>query len=127
MVPSPPRFAGEVIETYAEAGEMAAPGSPLCTIADLSTVKLRIYVNEKLLGKVKLNDAVSVGVDSHPGERFDGVITWISPVAEFTPKNVQTRDSRADLVYATQVTLKNPNGVFKIGMPADAYIEGLAQ
>jgi len=120
-------LSGEVIETYAEAGEMAAPGSPLCTIADLSTVKLRIYANEMLLGKLKLNGPVKVGVDSHPEERFDGAITWISPVAEFTPKNVQTRESRADLVYAAEITLPNPNGIFKIGMPADAYIEGIAE
>jgi len=118
---------GDVIETYAEPGEMAMTGTPLVTVADLSTVRLRIYVGEELLGKIALGARAAISIDSHPGETFGGTVTWISPKAEFTPKNVQTRESRADLVYAVEITIPNPDGIFKIGMPADANIEGLDQ
>ena len=78
-----------------------------------------------MLGKLNIGGEASISVDSHPEKSFKGKITWISPRAEFTPKNVQTKDSRVDLVYAVKITLKNPDGIFKIGMPADVYIEGL--
>ncbi|NIA31739.1 MAG: hypothetical protein GWP06_17745 [Actinobacteria bacterium] len=60
-------------------------------------------------------------IDSYPDRSFAGRVSWISPQAEFTPKNVQTRDARADLVYAVKIMLKNPQGIFKIGMPADVF------
>ena len=116
---------GSVLVKYAESGEFTTAGKPLCSIADLSTVKLTIYVGEALLGKIGIGDTVQVGIDSYPDRRFSGTITRIAEEAEFTPKNVQTRDSRIDLVYAVEITIDNPEGVFKIGMPADAYIEGL--
>ena len=116
---------GVVIEKYAEQGEVVNFGMPVCKIADLSTVWLKIYVGEEMPGKLTIGGEAFISVDSHPEERFEGKITWISPRAEFTPKNVQTKDSRVDLVYAVKITLKNPDGIFKIGMPADVYIEGL--
>ena len=116
---------GVVIEKFAEPGEVVNFGSPLCTVADLSSVWLVVYVEEASVGKITLGGKAKVRVDSFPDRTFEGSITWISPKAEFTPKNVQTRESRADLVYAVKITMANPDGVFKIGMPAEAYIEGL--
>jgi len=116
---------GVVIEKYAEQGEIVNFGMPICKIADLSTVWLQIYVSEDMLGNLTIGSEALISVDSHPGESFEGRITWISPRAEFTPKNIRTKDSRVNLVYAVRITLKNPEGIFKIGMPADAYIEGL--
>lgn len=116
---------GTVIQKLAEQGEVVNFGTPVCTIADLSTVWLMVYVGEESIGKVKLGRKASVRVDAYPDRRFEGTVTWISSKAEFTPKNVQTRESRTDLVYAVKITLSNPEGVFKIGMPAEASIEGL--
>lgn len=116
---------GVVIEQFVEQGEVVNFGTPICTIADLSSVWLTIYIGEADLGKVTVGKKSRVRVDSFPERTFEGTVTWISPRAEFTPKNVQTRESRADLVYAVKITLPNPEGVFKIGMPAEARIEGL--
>ena len=115
---------GVVIEKFTERGENVPAGTPIVSVADLSKVWLTIYLGETDLGKVKIGGDAYVKVDSYPDRKFPGKITWISPKAEFTPKNVQTRDSREDLVYAAKITLDNPEGVFKIGMPAEAYIEG---
>jgi HlyD family secretion protein len=116
---------GLVISKSVENGELANFGTPICTIADLSSVWLLIYVGEDMLGKIKVGGKARIHIDSYPNQFYDGAVTWISPKAEFTPKNVQTRESRVDLVYAVKITLPNPQGVFKIGMPAEAYIEGL--
>ncbi len=116
---------GVVIEKYADTGEVVNFGTPLCTIADLSSVWLTVYMGEESVGKLTIGGKAGVKLDSFPARVFEGKITWISPKAEFTPKNVQTRDSRVDLVYAVKITLPNPDGVFKIGMPAEAYIEGI--
>ncbi len=116
---------GVVIEQYVEQGETVNFGTPIGAIADLSSVWLTVYLDGRDLGRVSLGETVRVTVDSFPDRSFEGKVTWISPKAEFTPKNVQTRESRADLVYAVRITLPNPESVFKIGMPAEAYIEGL--
>ncbi|MFC1528815.1 HlyD family secretion protein [Candidatus Latescibacterota bacterium] len=116
---------GVVVEKFVEQGEIVNFGTPLCTIAHLSSVWLTIYIGEEQLGKVSLGGKALIHIDSYPDRTFEGTVTWISPRAEFTPKNVQTRESRVDLVYAVKITLDNSEGIFKIGMPADAYIEGL--
>ena len=116
---------GVVIEKFIEQGEVVNFGTPICTIANLSSVWLTIYVGEEELGKISLGGKARVRIDSHPERNFEGKVTWISQQAEFTPKNVQTKESRADLVYAVKITLNNSEGIFKIGMPADAYIEEL--
>lgn len=118
---------GEVIDKFVEAGEVVMAAAPLCTVADLRTVKLRIYVSENMLGKITVGQNVGIAIDSRPGERFPGTVTWISPKAEFTPKNIQTRESRADLVYAVEITVPNPEGIFRIGMPAEAYVAELSR
>ena len=115
---------GVVLEKYIERGEVANFGTPIYRIADISSVWLIIYISEEDLGKISLNGKAMVSVDSHPGQMFEGTVTWISSEAEFTPKNVQTKESRVDLVYGVKITVDNPEHIFKIGMPADAYIEG---
>ena len=116
---------GTIIEKFVEQGELAVSGTPICTLADLSSMDLVIYVGEEMLGTIKLGAKAHIHIDSHPDKTFEGTITWISQEAEFTPKNIQTKDSRVDLVYAVKITVDNSEGIFKIGMPADAVIEGL--
>lgn len=108
---------GTVITKYAEAGEMTAAGKALYKIADLSTMTLRAYISGTQLSQVKLNQTVKVlidnGADSY--REYPGVITWISDKAEFTPKTIQTKEERANLVYAVKIRVKN-DGFIKIGM-----------
>jgi HlyD family secretion protein len=113
---------GTVTTRSREPGEWVAPGAPLVTLSRLDEVWLAIYIPENQLGRVKLRQKASVKLDGSE-QRYGGVVTFISPEAEFTPKNAQTPDERAKLVYRVKVTLKNPNGVFKPGLPADAYLE----
>jgi len=113
--------AGTVLTTYARAGEMVQPGQPLYRIANLSSVDVRAYVTEPQLARVRLGQAATVTVDAgrnqHQG--VQGAVTWISAQAEFTPTPIQTREERADLVYAVKIRVPNENGLLKIGMPAD--------
>lgn len=113
---------GFVLEKFVEVGEFVSPGTPVAKIAGLDEVYVRIYVPEREIGLIKVGDSVNVKVDSHPGKIFKGVIVFISPKAEFTPKNVQTKDERVKLVYAVKVKIKNEDGIFKPGMPADVEI-----
>ena len=108
---------GTVISKYAEKGEMAINGKPLYKIADLSTLILRVYVSGGQLPGIKLNKQVKVYVDAENNSyrEYPGVVQWISDKAEFTPKTIQTKDERANLVYAVKVKVKN-NGFLKIGM-----------
>lgn len=108
---------GTVLAKYAEAGELATPGKPLFKIADMRNMFLRAYITADLLSYLKLNDKVKVFADWGKDDRreYEGTVTWISDKAEFTPKTVQTRDERANLVYAVKVAVKN-DGYLKIGM-----------
>jgi len=113
-------IAGTVLTTYARAGEMVQPGQPLYKIADLETVHVRAWVTEPQLSIVKIGQQAQVTIDA--GGRREvvaGTISWISTEAEFTPTPIQTRDERADLVYALKIRVPNPNGSLKIGMPVD--------
>jgi HlyD family secretion protein len=101
-------------------GEVASPGSPILHLADLGQVTLTVYVSEPDLGRVTLGQAVRAVVDSYPDRWFPGTVTQIADEAEFTPKNVETRQERANTVYAVKVALDNPDGALKAGMPADA-------
>lgn len=111
---------GTVLTKYAEVNEMAAPGKSLYKIADLSTLILRAYVTGNQFSTLKLNQKVNVLVDSLDGayKEYEGIIEWISEKAEFTPKTIQTKDERANLVYAIKIRVKN-DGYLKIGMYAD--------
>lgn len=114
---------GTVVEKYHEEGETLRAGESIVSLADLRHMYALIYIPEPKLGRVKLNQTVRLRVDSHPDREFSGTISWISPEAEFTPKNVQTREARVELVYAARVTVDNPDGIFKIGMPVEAYLD----
>lgn len=109
---------GTVLVKYAEENEMAGVGKPLYTIANLSPILLRVYITENQLAKIHLNQKVNVFTDDGKGgfHKTEGNITWISTKAEFTPKTIQTKEERADKVYAVKVRVKNTKGAYKIGM-----------
>ena len=115
---------GTVLTIYARAGEVVQSGHPLYKVADLDTMVLRAYVTGGQLSSVRLGQPVQVHVDQGGGalRSMPGTVTWISPSAEFTPTPVQTRDERADLVYAVKIRVANPEGVLRIGMPGDVTL-----
>lgn len=108
---------GTVLTKYAEQNEMTAAGKALYKIADLSTIILRVYISSNQLAQVKLNQKVKVHIDDGSGglKENEGTITWISDKAEFTPKTIQTKAERANMVYAVKIKMPN-DGVYKIGM-----------
>ena len=115
---------GTVLTKYAEQNEMAATGKALYKIADLSSIVLRVYISANQLPQVKLNQKVKVHTDDGNGgfKEDEGTITWISDKAEFTPKTVQTKEERANMVYGVKVKLKN-DGTYKIGMYSEINFE----
>ncbi len=115
-------LSGTVIHRLVEPGEVSRPGATLFVIQDLSTVRLTVFVPETEIGAVRLGDPVQVFIDSHPGQPFPGKVSRIRDHAEFTPKNVQTKDERVKLVFGVEVELPNPDGYLKPGLPADAFI-----
>ena len=110
-----------MLVTYAKPGEVVQPGQPLYKIADVRIVDIRAYVTEPQLASVKLGSGarVSVDVGNDSRQTLDGTVSWVSSQAEFTPTPIQTRDERADLVYAVKIRVPNENGLLKIGMPVD--------
>lgn len=115
-------LSGVVLAKHAEPGEMVMPGTPILTIGSMDEVWLRGYITESDLGRVVLGQSAKVTFDSWPGRVFEGKVSYISPEAEFTPRNVQTQKERVKLVYRIKITLPNPKGELKAGMPADAVI-----
>ncbi|MCD6553671.1 MAG: efflux RND transporter periplasmic adaptor subunit [Anaerolineae bacterium] len=115
---------GLVTSKVVHVGEIATPGATLMTVADLDQVTLTIYVPENQINMVALGQAVGVEVDSFPNEVFQGEVTYIAHRAEFTPKNVQTKEERVNMVFAVKVRIPNPDHRLKPGMPADAIIGG---
>lgn len=113
---------GVVSSRSARAGETATVGKPLLTIANLDEVTLVIYIPENRIGQVQVGQEVAVQVDSFPGRTFIGHVASIAGEAEFTPRNVQTKEERVNLVFAVKVTIPNPDHELKPGMPADAAI-----
>lgn len=113
---------GVVTTRSCEEGEFVGVGTPLLTLSRLDEVWLSVYIPEDRLGRVKLGQPACVKIDGDQ-TMYPGTITFVSPEAEFTPKNVQTPDERAKLVYRVKITLPNPHGVFKPGMPADGFLE----
>jgi HlyD family secretion protein len=105
-----------------EPGEMASPQRPVFALAITDPKWVRAYVSEPDLGKVRPGMAASVAVDSYPGRRFDGWVGFVSPVAEFTPKTVQTEELRTSLVYEVRVFVKDPSDELRLGMPATVYL-----
>jgi HlyD family secretion protein len=105
-----------------EEKEFVQPGTPVVTLADLDEVWVKTYVPETQLGRVRLGQEADVLSDTFPGKVYRGRVTFISPEAEFTPKNVQTKEERVKLVYRIKVTLRNPNQELKAGMPVDVTL-----
>jgi len=105
-----------------EPGEMASPQRSVFALAITDPKWVRVYVSEPDLGKVRHGMTAAVGVDSFPKRRFEGWVGFISPVAEFTPKSVQTEELRSSLVYEARVFVKDPGDELRLGMPATAYL-----
>lgn len=114
---------GTVLVKYAEEGELASVGKPLMKVADLEKIYLRAYFTSDQLSKIKLGDEVKVVADFGGDERYDyvGRIAWISSESEFTPKTIQTKDSRANLVYAVKIAVEN-DGKLKIGLQGEVVL-----
>ena len=115
-------LSGLVLSRNVHVGEVALPGAPLLAVADLKQLTLTVYVPENELGRVQLGQEIAVTVDAYPGRTFHGTITYIATGAEFTPKNVQTRDERTNMVFAVKIHLPNDDHALKPGMPANAVL-----
>ncbi len=113
---------GVIVDKFFEKGETVTQMSSLFKVSDLSTVDLVIYVSEEELGRVKLGQKADVSVDAYPDKNYPGKVIYISPEAEFTPKNIQTKDERTKLVFAVKIRIDNPKYELKPGMPADAEV-----
>jgi HlyD family secretion protein len=115
--------AGLVLSKNIEPGEQVSAGTPVVTVGMLDEVWMRAYISETDLGRVKVGQTATVTTDTWPGKKYEGRISFISPEAEFTPKSVQTAKERVKLVYRIKITVPNPAGELKPGMPADAEIQ----
>jgi HlyD family secretion protein len=113
---------GVVLRKNMEAGETANPRVPIVTLVDTGDMWLRAYVPETDIGRVRVGQPATVSVDAYPGRAFPGEVSEISSEAEFTPKNVQTKKERVNLVFRLKIAVKSAGGVLKPGMPADAEI-----
>ena len=113
---------GTVLNQYMEPSELVSYGKPIYKIANLDSMILRVYVSETQLASIKIGQEVTVKIDAGEGQKsYSGRIDWISDAAEFTPKIIQTKEERVNLVYAVKVTVAN-DGSLKIGMPAEMWI-----
>ena len=113
---------GTVLTKFSEPNEITSYGKPLYKIADLSEMTLRVYFSETQLSSIKVGQEVAVSIDENDGTKsYKGKISWISSSAEFTPKIIQTKEERVNLVYAVKVLVKN-DGALKIGMPAEVKL-----
>lgn len=114
---------GTVLTQYSEPGELVSFGKPLYKIANLEEMTLRVYISETQLSNVKIGQEVTVKIDSGDEMKdYPGTISWISSAAEFTPKIIQTKEERVNLVYAVKIKVQN-DGSLKIGMPAEMWIK----
>ncbi|HET8645350.1 MAG TPA: efflux RND transporter periplasmic adaptor subunit, partial [Vicinamibacteria bacterium] len=113
-------LAGVVTEKVAEAGELLQSGAPLGEVTNLADAWLTVYLPESDLGRIRFGQAAEVTTDG--GQKRAGRVSFVASQAEFTPKNVQTRDERVKLVYKLKIGLPNDDGLFKAGMPAEARI-----
>ncbi len=116
-------LSGSVLQRSIEPGEVVAPGAGLMTIGDTGNLYITVYVPEDSYGQIKLEDPVTVKVDSFPTESFTAKVTRIADQAEFTPRNVQTAEGRATTVFAVKLAVDNAAGKLKPGMPADVYFD----
>ncbi len=115
-------YGGVITSRSVEPGEVLNIGREIMTLSDLSTVDLKIFVDETEIGKVKPGQNVDVKIDTFPNRVFKGKVSFISPEGEFTPKIIQTHKERVKLVYLVKVSIPNPDLILKSGMPADAWL-----
>jgi HlyD family secretion protein len=115
-------LAGIITSRNTEPGEVVTPGREVLTLSDISRVDLKIFIDETQIGKVKPGQKAEVRVDTFPDKTFAGVVTFISPEGEFTPKIIQTRKERVKLVYLVKVSIPNLQHELKSGTPADAWL-----
>jgi HlyD family secretion protein len=113
---------GLVLRTNLEVGEMANPGVSILTLMDPQDMWLRAYVSETEVGRIRVGQQALITVDAFPGRTFAGAISEIASEAEFTPKNVQTKKERVNLVFRVKIAIRDAEGVLKPGMPADAQL-----
>ncbi len=113
---------GVVLRKNVEAGETVPTGTPIFTIGDLANPWIKVYVKEDKLGFVKLGQKALISTDTYPGKVYEGTVTYISSEAEFTPKNVQTKEERVKLVFGVKVSVRNEHDELKPSMPADVKI-----
>jgi HlyD family secretion protein len=116
-------LSGTVTSKVVEVGDLATPGGVIVAVSKLDTMNLVIYVSETELPRVKLGAEAEVRIDGGAQKVFPGRVTYISPTAEFTPKNIQTREDRVKLVFGVKIQIPNPDGTLKPGLPADATIK----
>jgi HlyD family secretion protein len=114
-------YAGIILSRDVEPGEVVTPSQEVLSIADLSRVDLKVFVEETEIGKIIPGQAVEVKIDTFPDKSYTGRVSYISPQAEFTPKIIQTHKERVKLVYLVKVSVENPRHELKPGMPADAW------
>jgi HlyD family secretion protein len=117
-------LAGVVTSKLVDAGEMVAPRTPIVVVTELDKAWANVYVDEPIVPRLKLGQKATVITDA--GQRLDGTITFISPKAEFTPRNVQTAEERSKLVYRLKVSVDNRDGVLKVGMPVEVEFPAAA-
>jgi HlyD family secretion protein len=115
-------FDGILTSRNVEPGEVVTVGREVLSVADLSRVELKIFVNETEIGRVKPDQPVAVKIDTFDDKTYQGRVAYISPQSEFTPKTIQTHKERVKLVYLVKVTIANPRLELKPGMPADAWL-----
>ncbi|MFZ1979325.1 MAG: efflux RND transporter periplasmic adaptor subunit [Bacteroidota bacterium] len=113
---------GIVTKRFVEAGELVGSGTSLFRLDDLSSLDITIYIPEADLPKIVLGQSASVQVDAFQNRTFEGHVIFISPVAEFTPKNIQTNDERTKLVFGVKIKVQNADGTLKAGIPADVVL-----
>jgi HlyD family secretion protein len=113
---------GVVTKRFVEVGELVGNGASLVRLDDLSNMNITIYVSESELPKIVLGQKALVQVDAFRDRTFEGKVVFISPVAEFTPKNIQTNDERTKLVFGVKIKIANPDGTLKAGVPADVTL-----
>jgi len=114
---------GMILEKFSETSEVVGTASPVGVLANMRDAWVRGYIPEEDLGKVKIGHKVDVISDSYPDKKYAGYVAYISPEAEFTPKNVQTKRERVKLVYRVKINVDNAAGELKLGMPVDAKIK----
>ena len=116
-------FEGILVSRNVEPGEVVSPGREVLSVADLSRVDLKVFVDETEIGRVKPGQPVDVKIDTFPDKVYTGTVAFISPEGEFTPKIIQTRKERVKLVYMVKISIDNPRLELKSGMPADAWFK----